>query len=307
MTEAQPTAPYLGDLLKDSPSELGEVGRRRRGRRRSTTSAREQVLAAASGWSARARSSPCSGSSATRRATRSGRAARPAERTQILDESTGTATTPRRSPAACTTPTTRSTPSCRARRSTTPSATSGTAARSGTATTPGPRSAGWTKASVEPIAQRGVVGRGVLLDMARFRGKDNLDKGETFTHEDLMACAEAQGVEIQKRDILIIRTNFLQLFFEQGDDVLRGLLRARPGLQPRARAVVPGHGDPEPGHRHDRQRGDHRPQQRRRAGAAQRPDAQPRRRPSPRSPTWRSWPPTAPRTGGTRSSTSPRR
>ena len=33
--------------------------------------------------------------------------------------------------------------------------------------------------------QRGVVGRGVLLDMARFRGKDTLDKGETFTHEDL--------------------------------------------------------------------------------------------------------------------------
>lgn len=36
---------------------------------------------------------------------------------------------------------------------------------------------GMDKASVEPIAQRGVVGRGVLLDMARFRGKDALDKG----------------------------------------------------------------------------------------------------------------------------------
>src|SRR4051812_19461608 len=36
---------------------------------------------------------------------------------------------------------------------------------------------GLQKASVEPIAQRGVVGRAVLLDMARFRGKPNLDKG----------------------------------------------------------------------------------------------------------------------------------
>ena len=50
---------------------------------------------------------------------------------------------------------------------------------------------GMDKASVEPIAQRGVVGRGILFDMARFLGKETLAKGETFTHEDLMACAEA--------------------------------------------------------------------------------------------------------------------
>jgi kynurenine formamidase len=83
-------------------------------------------------------------------------------------------------------------------------------------------------ASVEPIAQRGVVGRAVLLDMARFRGKDNLDTAETFTHEDLLACAKAQGVEIQKRDILIIRTNFLKLFFDLGDKFYEGF--CEPGL-----------------------------------------------------------------------------
>ena len=87
---------------------------------------------------------------------------------------------------------------------------------------------GLDKASVEPIAQRGVVGRAVLLDMARFRGKDTLDKGETFTHEDLMACAQAQGTPIEKRDILIIRTNFLQLFFEQGEAFYEGF--NEPGL-----------------------------------------------------------------------------
>jgi len=76
---------------------------------------------------------------------------------------------------------------------------------------------GLDRASVEPIAQRGIVGRAVLLDMARFRGKANLDPAETFTHEDLLACAKSQGVEINKRDILIIRTNFLKLFFELGD------------------------------------------------------------------------------------------
>jgi kynurenine formamidase len=87
---------------------------------------------------------------------------------------------------------------------------------------------GLSKASVVPIAERGVVGRGILLDIARWRGKNSLDKGETFTHEDLMACAEAQGTEIQKRDIVIIRTNFLQLFHDQGDAFYEGF--NEPGL-----------------------------------------------------------------------------
>jgi kynurenine formamidase len=81
---------------------------------------------------------------------------------------------------------------------------------------------------VAPIAERGIVGRAVLIDMARFRGKNTLDKGETFTHEDLLAAAKAQGVEIQKRDILIIRTNFLQLFHEQGEAFYEGF--NEPGL-----------------------------------------------------------------------------
>ncbi|RBY79381.1 cyclase family protein [Blastococcus sp. TF02-09] len=87
---------------------------------------------------------------------------------------------------------------------------------------------GLEKASVQPIAERGIVGRGVLLDMARFRGQETLDKGETFTHEDLQECARAQGVEIQARDILIIRTNFLQLFHEQGEAFYEGF--NEPGL-----------------------------------------------------------------------------
>jgi kynurenine formamidase len=87
---------------------------------------------------------------------------------------------------------------------------------------------GLDKASVEPIAQRGVVGRAVLLDMARFRGKPTLETAETFTHEDLQACAKAQGVDLRKRDILVIRTNFLQLFFDLGDKFYEGF--CEPGL-----------------------------------------------------------------------------
>ncbi|OMQ16376.1 metal-dependent hydrolase [Modestobacter sp. VKM Ac-2676] len=87
---------------------------------------------------------------------------------------------------------------------------------------------GLDKASVEPIAQRGVVGRAVLIDMARFRGKTSLDNGETFTHEDLVACAEAQGSPLQPRDILVVRTNFLQRFHDLGDAFYEGF--NEPGL-----------------------------------------------------------------------------
>lgn len=76
---------------------------------------------------------------------------------------------------------------------------------------------GMEKASVAPLGDRGIVGRGILLDMARHRGKSTMEKGETFTHEDLMACAKAQGCTIEKHDILIIRTNFIAQFFEDKD------------------------------------------------------------------------------------------
>ena len=71
-----------------------------------------------------------------------------------------------------------------------------------------------SKASVLPIAEKGVVGRGVLIDMARHRGKDWLDKGETFDHNDLEAAAKAQGVTIEKRDILLIRTGFMKYWYD---------------------------------------------------------------------------------------------
>lgn len=87
---------------------------------------------------------------------------------------------------------------------------------------------GMDRASVEPIAQRGVVGRGVLLDMARFRGKKTLDAAETYTHEDLLACADSQGVRLRERDIILIRTNYLQLFFELGEKFYEGF--CEPGL-----------------------------------------------------------------------------
>jgi kynurenine formamidase len=70
-----------------------------------------------------------------------------------------------------------------------------------------------TKASVYPIAEKGIVGRGILIDIARHRNKPVLDKAETFNHEDLLAAAEKQGTKIEKHDILLIRTGWIGSFY----------------------------------------------------------------------------------------------
>lgn len=74
------------------------------------------------------------------------------------------------------------------------------------------------KASVLPIAERGIVGRGVLLDVARLRGKPHLDRGEPFTLDDLRGAARGQGLELCRRDVTLIRTGALGQFYAAGAD-----------------------------------------------------------------------------------------
>ena len=52
----------------------------------------------------------------------------------------------------------------------------------------------------------GVVGRGVLLDVPRFRGVEWLEPGEAVTRAELEACEEAQHVHLGEGDILVFRT-----------------------------------------------------------------------------------------------------
>jgi kynurenine formamidase len=76
---------------------------------------------------------------------------------------------------------------------------------------------GMAKAGILPLAERGVVGRGILLDIARLRDKAVLAPGETFTHEDLLAAAARQGTAIEPHDILIVRTGWIGSFYAQRD------------------------------------------------------------------------------------------
>ena len=51
-----------------------------------------------------------------------------------------------------------------------------------------------------------MVGRGVLLDVARYKNLDSLPDGYAITGAELDACAAAQHVEIRKGDFVIVRT-----------------------------------------------------------------------------------------------------
>ncbi len=50
----------------------------------------------------------------------------------------------------------------------------------------------------------GVVGRGVLLDVARVRGRDFYDTDQVVTVSDLEAAEEAEGVEVSPGDVLMV-------------------------------------------------------------------------------------------------------
>ena len=52
----------------------------------------------------------------------------------------------------------------------------------------------------------GLVGRGVLLDVPRFRGMDWLEPGEAVTRAELETVEEAQQVRLGEGDILVFRT-----------------------------------------------------------------------------------------------------
>jgi len=69
---------------------------------------------------------------------------------------------------------------------------------------------------IEHWAQRGIVGRGVLLDVERARREagSSLDPfaGEAITADELQDTAAAQGVSVDQGDILCVRTGWIAAY-----------------------------------------------------------------------------------------------
>src|SRR5439155_207589 len=68
--------------------------------------------------------------------------------------------------------------------------------------------AGATRNAIDNLA-RGIVSRGVLLDLARARGVERLRAGEVIAPADLEAAERAEGVRAERGDVLLLRTGHL--------------------------------------------------------------------------------------------------
>jgi kynurenine formamidase len=77
-------------------------------------------------------------------------------------------------------------------------------------------SSGAEKNGIEKTRDK-MVGRGVLLDIARFKKVDSLQDGEGIGTEDLEKCAAAQKVEIRKGDFVIFRTGHMERCLAAGE------------------------------------------------------------------------------------------
>ena len=75
---------------------------------------------------------------------------------------------------------------------------------------------GLSKLGIEHAKDK-LVGRGVLLDIARWKGVDTLKDGEGISNDDLDACAAAQKVDIRKGDFVLVRTGQMEACNKRGE------------------------------------------------------------------------------------------
>ncbi|MEO8837682.1 MAG: cyclase family protein [Herbaspirillum sp.] len=75
---------------------------------------------------------------------------------------------------------------------------------------------GAQKNGIEKTKAR-MVGRGILLDVARHCGVDFLEDGIAITNADLDATAQAQGVEVRRGDFVIVRTGQMEQRLASGE------------------------------------------------------------------------------------------
>lgn len=84
---------------------------------------------------------------------------------------------------------------------------------------------------VGELAKKGITGRGILIDVGVALGdaKGRLAPNTCITLDDIKAVAKKQGVTIEKRDILVIRTGSMGRFYDE-DDKQNWSALTEPGL-----------------------------------------------------------------------------
>jgi kynurenine formamidase len=76
-----------------------------------------------------------------------------------------------------------------------------------------------TRNGIEQVAKRGVVGRGVLLDVGRYFARHSrvfdYAAASPITVADLEATRREQGVKLETGDVLLVRTGWMAFYLEQ--------------------------------------------------------------------------------------------
>jgi kynurenine formamidase len=73
--------------------------------------------------------------------------------------------------------------------------------------------AGFTQLGIETVPP--LLGRGVLLDVAGWKGQLRLPARHSITGNQVQACAAADGVELRAGDVLLVRTGFGTLWQDE--------------------------------------------------------------------------------------------
>jgi kynurenine formamidase len=74
---------------------------------------------------------------------------------------------------------------------------------------------GFTQLGIETVPP--LLGRGVLLDVAGWKGQVPLPRKYGISGEELAACAKAQGVEVKLGDVLCVRTGYGTIWHDEAE------------------------------------------------------------------------------------------
>jgi kynurenine formamidase len=72
---------------------------------------------------------------------------------------------------------------------------------------------GFTRLGAETVPP--LLGRGVLLDVAGWKGLTRLPPDSGLGADDLTGCAAAEGVEVRRSDVLVVRTGYAPLWGDE--------------------------------------------------------------------------------------------
>jgi kynurenine formamidase len=96
---------------------------------------------------------------------------------------------------------------------------------------------GGMRLGIDNLARRGIAGRGVLADVARYYdrvGKEiDFTKAESIPLEDVQAALEYEGVALHTGDVLLIRIGWTKFYLSASDEIKADLARETvvPGIE----------------------------------------------------------------------------